>query len=424
VAAITKCSSSQLSFGSASRPAPRQLPWSVGASTICILVFIASTAFPALANAESPGVKVEAATEVTSASAILNASVNPHGFETTYRFEYGKTTSYGTNVPIPDKSVGSGSAGIKASQAMGGLEASTVYHFRVVAKNSEGTSTSKDEIFTTKASPIFSFAFGEPGSGNGQFTNVAGITVDSETNIWVADSGNNRIQKFNSKGEYLSQFNIKCSPTGISNDTSGNLWIVCYERILKYNSKGESLSEVGSWGSGNGQVFMPYDVASDTAGNIWVADSGNNRIQKFNSKGEYLSQFGTEGDGQGQFFLPVGVDVDSVGNIWVADAFNNRIQKFNSKGEYLSQFGSEGSGNGQFSLPVGIDVDLSGNVWVGDTSNFRIQKFNSKGEYLSQFGTEGDGEGQFLGLLFLAVDSSGDIWVGDENNSEVQKWIP
>ncbi|HEX5374705.1 MAG TPA: 6-bladed beta-propeller, partial [Solirubrobacterales bacterium] len=397
-----------------------------------MLVFLISAAFPVLANAASPSVTIEAATELTSEKATLNATVNPNGIETTYRFEYGLTTSYGTNVPIPDKAIGSGSGNVKVSQEISGLVSSTTYHFRVVAKNAEGTSTSKDETFTTNADPRFSFAFGSAGSGNGQFSEEWGpsyLAIDSTGNLWVGDPGNDRVQKFNSKGEYVSKFGSKPlfkHPQGIAIDSSGNLWIADCENnfVQKFDSAGKWLSLFGSEGSGNGQFSCPSGLAIDSTGNLWVVDRENNRVQKFNSKGEYVSKFGSGGSGNGQFNFPQGIAIDSTGNIWVADSGNDRVQKFNSKGEYVSKFGSSGSGNGQFAGPVGIAINSSGALLVTDEGNSRVQKFNSKGEYLVKFGTEGSGEGQFNWPLGVAVDSSDNIWVADSFNSRVQKWSP
>ena len=72
-------------------------------------------------------------------------------------------------------------------------------------------------------------------------------------------------------------------------------------RIQKFNEKGEYLSQFGTKGSGNGQFSLPFDIAIDSKGNLWVADTGNNRIQEFNEKGEYLTKFGSSGSGNGQF---------------------------------------------------------------------------------------------------------------------------
>ena len=375
-----------------------------------------------------PTATTEAVTEVSDKGVTLNATVNPNGFETAYRFEYGTTTAYGTSVPIPDEAIGSGTSGVKASKAITGLLASTTYHYRVVATNAQGSSVGKDATFTTKPDPRFAFDFGSPGMGNGQFTEIHGIEVDSSGNVWVADYG--RIQKFNSSGVYQSQFDGEAasewlsSPHGIEVDSSGNLWIAdtINHRIAKFSSKGEFLAKFGTEGEGNGQLIWPYDVAVDSSGNLWVADTANQRIQKFNAKGEFLAKYGSFGTGNGQFEEPAGIAIDASGNVWVLDANAARIQKFNSQGEYLSQFGSKGSGNGQFGYPQGIEIDSSGNIWVTDGT--RVQKFNAKGEYLSQFGVKGEDTGQLREATAIAAGSSGSIWIADNYKLEVQKWVP
>jgi hypothetical protein len=96
----------------------------------------------------TPQSTTEAATGVAKSEAILNATVNPNGEETTYKFEYGTSTSYGTSVPVPAKSIGSGAKGVKVSEAIGGLSANTTYHFRVVAENAVGITKGGDEAFT------------------------------------------------------------------------------------------------------------------------------------------------------------------------------------------------------------------------------------------------------------------------------------
>jgi DNA-binding beta-propeller fold protein YncE len=295
-------------------------------------------------------------------------------------------------------------------------------------------------VFAPQASaaittPVYSFAVGSAGSGNGQFNSPqGGLVFDSAGNVWVADTLNDRIQKFNSEGEYLSQFGKVGTgngqfqnPINIAIDSAGNLWVVdaSNNRIQKFNSAGTYLSQFGTEGSGNGQFKAPRSVNIATNGDIWVSDFQNHRIQKFNSKGEYLSQFGSFGTGNGQFNGPEDIDIDPAGNLWIVDQLNNRIQKFNSKGEYLSQFGSFGTGNGQFKRPRGVAVGPEGNIWVTDRENRRVQVFNSKGEYLTKFGKSGTGPGQFSGIALghLAFDSAGNAWVGDSGNDRVQVWV-
>jgi hypothetical protein len=88
---------------------------------------------------------------VTSAS--LNGKVDPERSETSYWFEYGETESYGTKIPIPAESIGSGNSAIAVSQPVTGLTQGTTYHFRVAATNTVSTTYGADKTLTTLKSP-------------------------------------------------------------------------------------------------------------------------------------------------------------------------------------------------------------------------------------------------------------------------------
>jgi hypothetical protein len=90
------------------------------------------------------------ASGVTQSSATLGGTVNAGGGLTTYHFEYGTTTGYGS--VTTDQSAGSGTSAIPVSAAISGLAPGTPYHFRIVATNSAGTSTGADSVFTTSSS--------------------------------------------------------------------------------------------------------------------------------------------------------------------------------------------------------------------------------------------------------------------------------
>jgi hypothetical protein len=94
-----------------------------------------------------PGLTTEAPTSVKGGAATLRGTVNPNGSATTYRFEYGTTTSYGKTAPASPKSVGSGKEPVAVSEALSGLSANTVYHYRLAAENPEGSSYGKDQTF-------------------------------------------------------------------------------------------------------------------------------------------------------------------------------------------------------------------------------------------------------------------------------------
>lgn len=116
----------------------------------CVLLAAAlAWAQPALAAAP-PSIEDESVSNVASTSATLNATIDPHESATTYRFEYGPTAAYGTSAPPVERLIAAGASGVAVEVHVQGLSPSTVYHFRVVATNGEGTESGADSTFTTE----------------------------------------------------------------------------------------------------------------------------------------------------------------------------------------------------------------------------------------------------------------------------------
>jgi tripartite motif-containing protein 71 len=273
--------------------------------------------------------------------------------------------------------------------------------------------------------------WGSEGSSNGQFNAPVGIAVDSTGNVYVADKENNRIQKFDSNGKYITQWssyynNWKLSdPTGVAVDSVGNIYIANQgnKSVVKMNSKGVFITQWGSEVIGDGKYFNPTGIAVDSSSNVYVTNTfSNNRIVKFNSNGYCLTQWGSSGNKDGQVSSPYSVAVDSSGNVYVADYYNGRIQKFDSDGNFLYKWGSGGSGSGQFNLVYGVAVDSSGSVYTTEKYIHRVQKFDNSGNYLMQWGSGGSYNGQFNGPSGIAVDSSGYVYVVDTGNNRIQKF--
>jgi hypothetical protein len=284
--------------------------------------------------------------------------------------------------------------------------------------------------------PVYMGQWGSSGTGNGQFGPQGGqIAVDSSNNVYVADTDNSRIEKFDYNGNYLTQWGNQGSgdgqlwnPEGIVVDSSNNVYVADYanDRIEKFDSNGNYLTQWGSQGSGNGQFNDPYGIAVDSSNDVYVSDLSNSRIEKFTSSGNYLTQWGSYGSGNGQFDgYPEGVAVDSSNNVYVTDTTDCRIEKFDRNGTYLSQWGSSGSGNGQFEVPNGIAIDSSNNVYVTDGENSRIEKFNNNGNYLNQWGGPGyGGDGRFLEPQGIATGGNGNIiYVSDYFNQFIQVFV-
>lgn len=191
-------------------------------------------------------------------------------------------------------------------------------------------------------------------NGNsGAFSAASSVAVDGNGVLFVADAGNNRVQRFNQSGVFISQF--------------------------------------GAAGTGNSQFNRPSGIAvvrgtgTTADGAVYVVDSGNNRVQIFTNEGTYSSQFGTKGEGDGQFQNAKNITILSNGQVVVLDNGYSggsspaggfaRAQRFTSSGVYLDQYGSYGSGNGQFRFPTGIASD-DNYIYIGDPRAGKVVKFS------------------------------------------------
>jgi sugar lactone lactonase YvrE len=284
------------------------------------------------------------------------------------------------------------------------------------------------------ALPTYQSSLGASGTGEGQFAHPGDVAVDSAGNLWVVDTNNHRVQKFNSEGKYQSKIGtgtkgtangVFDTPTAVAIDSKGNLWVADHgnNRVQEFSSAGTWLLSLGKSGSSNGEFNGPEGIAIDSKDNIYVSDSS--RVQKFNSSGVWVKNIGSKGTGSGQFSTPNALDVGPGDVLWTTDYTNNRVSKFDEAGTFLLQIGgTEGTADGQFKHPTAIDIDAAGSAWVGDLGNNRVQEFNSSGTYVTKFGAAGTGPGQFaFGYPFgLAADAKGGVWVADTNNNRVQRW--
>ena len=280
------------------------------------------------------------------------------------------------------------------------------------------------------------------GTGLSYFYNPHSVCVDSSDNIYVVNTNNNRIEKWNSSGVFqgwigggksgwqtsgtassgtgLEYFS---NPNGICIDSSGDIYVAEYSnnRISKWNSSGEAQGWIGggnsgwqtsgtaSSGTGLAYFFCPIDVYVNNSRDIFVADGSNNRICKWNSTGEVQGWIGggnsgwqtsgtaSSGDGLAYFYSPWGVYIDSNGDIYVADTNNHRIDKWNSSGEAQGWIGggnsgwqtsgtASGSGLAYFSAPWGVYIDSSGDIYIADFGFDRIDKWSKSGVFQGWIG--------------------------------------
>ncbi len=307
---------------------------------------------------------------------------------------------------------------------------------QVTAENASGAQTATSALGKAVAmpAPSYSTAFGTSGSESEKLKAPAGVAVDAEGNIWVADHGNNRIAKLSSSGGFTAAYTAESTmrePVGVAvspipTNRQGTVETYVTNRA---SDQIDQLAYNGYWqrtfapeGSGAGQLKNSGQLVVDANSDVWVADTGNNRIEEFASTRPYMSSFGSEGSGAGHFKGPTGI-TECGGDLYVVDQGNDRVQEFSLEGKYIRQFGSEGKGAGQFTAPSQIACEPTGDdLYVSDTGDDRVEEFNTAGSFLAAFGSAGSGEKQLLAPLGIAVGAAGVIYVGDSGNNRIEKW--
>ncbi len=286
------------------------------------------------------------------------------------------------------------------------------------------------------SAPVFLMKWGgtAASSDDGQFNNPRGITLDNQGNVYVADSSNQRIQKFDNFGNFIKkwgtpgtgdgQFN---EPRGIAVADNGDLYVVdsSNHRVQVFDSEGNFLRKWGSLGSGNNQFNFPRGVCLDASDNVYVVDWNNNRVAEFDSTGTFIRKWGTSGSGNGQFSAPHGCVIDSANDMYVVEQENYRVQKFDldtTPPTFLLKWGTQGTANGQFDKPHGIMLDSGNHIQVADTLNHRIQEFTTSGTFVRKWGSSGTDNGKFNEPRMVAEDANGNFFVADTKNHRVQKF--
>ena len=229
--------------------------------------------------------------------------------------------------------------------------------------------------------------FGGGGSGAGQFDDPRGIAVDADGNIFVADYGSGRVQKFDPTGKFLQLTNVPPDRNdnnyilAMATNYAGQLYVVRGGDILVYETRDGSQSGLIS---GNFPDTYYDGLAIDPSNALYALHimAHEQDLIKLSPEGEIIWR-------QKKFVEPLKnktaslsmtLAVDGLGNIFVLDQMNYQVYKFDTQGEFTDRFGSKGSEPGQFTSPQAIAVNGQGEVFIDDFSGILV--FDSNGTYL------------------------------------------
>jgi len=198
---------------------------------------------------------------------------------------------------------------------------------------------------------VVDLAFGQFGVGPGEFSGPTGVAVDPKGRILVADTGNHRVERFDSTGAYVGEF--------------------------------------GGFGHDAGRFDRPTALWIEGALAVWVLDQGNARVAKYDLEGRPI---GIAVDLQADdvrnalgTIEPAGLAADRGGELFLTDDAADRVLAFDPLGAVLSVRGGFGQANDRYARPSGIAVDGRGRLLVADPGNRRVQLLDSFGSYLATF---------------------------------------
>lgn len=278
------------------------------------------------------------------------------------------------------------------------------------------------------------------------FWHPSSVAATASGNLVVADTGNNRIVKFNPQGQLITtwgryghgngEFDV---PSALSMDSSGNIYVLDTalgnNRVLKFDQHGKFVLAWGKSGAGEGEfsfVTGQSDMAISLDDEIYISDTENNRIQKFSGGGDflgYLKPSSEECPSDCQFYRPSGLAFDSSGNLFVLhkgtrDAPKNLVVKLSASDEYQISFqidAAADNGDGVSDL-AGAAIDDSGNLYVADITGHRILIYSPDGVYQGSLGSQGSSTSQFSTPMDLCFGSDGKIYITDRDNNRIEKF--
>jgi uncharacterized protein (TIGR03437 family) len=358
------------------------------------------------------------------------------------------------------------------------------YLFAFLILPALGQAQISDYVINTVMGSSAATLLGDAGPANAaQLSNPIGLWFDASHNLYIADSGFNRVREvaggtgtgkittlagngtpaWSGDGGLATSANLY-APFKAILDSAGNLYIsdVANQVVRMVSKSTGNISTyagtnccygfAGDGGPANAAVLNhPVGLAFDSAGNLYIGDSNNHRIRMVAPNGIITTVAGNgnqgfSGDGgpaiKAQLNGPLGIAFDPYGNLFIADSGNNRIRVLMTNGTITTVAGNGTagySGDGvpatatALNRPFDVAFDPYGNLYIADTNNFRIRKVTTSGTILTVGGGTGEGYSGdgFIGTNSklnspsgVVVDSSNNVFIADSGNNVIRELTP
>lgn len=283
----------------------------------------------------------------------------------------------------------------------------------------------------TDLSLVFVRRIGEYGNGPGQFAFPRGVAVDAVGRLFVADTGNNRVQRFDPAGVYLDEFGGMGFETGrfhgprdLAIGETLDLLVLDGEnrRVVRYDLDGNLVGPVLDLGPGGfGAALGWFDMAGlATApwGTVFVSDEEGSRLVAYEPLNGSFRQIGGYGDQPARFRRPSGLSVNDQGHLLVADCGNGRVQELDGRGLFVRAW-PLGEGGREIEGRVAVAWLAKGRVVLAEEAASRVSVLGPDGRTLAVLTEVGEKQGALRAPSAVAVDFHQRIYVADTDNHRV-----
>ena len=264
-------------------------------------------------------------------------------------------------------------------------------------------------------------AFGGKGEGDAQFAKTLFMAFGPDGAIYITDTDNFRIQKFDETGSFVFDIQMEAdsefrfiNPTDIAIGTDHSIYVMdwMFAEITGVNLQATPDPTIFNYGpcihkfNAQGTFVATYPIQdfSKRIARLETASPG------LDADGNYALII-PQGDTKRNFLLTV----DGHGNLYVCDSGgkNKLIFKLDMNGELIARYPLAQPGAGHLVYPVDITVDKTGDFYVVDEKGHRVLKYSPEGKFLQTFGEYGDAAGEFIAPFQIAALKDGTLLIAD-----------